>query len=46
METVPGWLIDAVAAAGIATAYAHHYDALIEQGVRHPETHEPSGAAR
>jgi hypothetical protein len=34
MEQVPNWLIDAVAAAGLATAYSHQYDALIEEGPR------------
>lgn len=34
MEQVPSWLIDAVAAAGLATVYAHQYDALIEEGPR------------
>ena len=34
MEQVPSWLIDAVAAAGLATAYADQYDALIEEGPR------------
>ena len=34
MEQVPNWLIDAVAAAGLATVYADQYDALIEQGPR------------
>ena len=37
MEQVPGWLIDAVAAAGLATVYADQYDALIEEGPRKAE---------
>ena len=44
MEAIPNWLIDAVAAAGLATAYAHQYDSLIEQGVRRVDA--PQEAAR
>lgn len=46
METVPGWLIDAVAAAGIATAYADQYDALIEQGARKSDAPSEAGTSR
>ena len=45
MDTVPNWLIDAVAAAGIATAYAHQYDVLVEQGVRKAEAPTEAGAS-
>jgi hypothetical protein len=45
METIPGWLVDAVAAAGLATAYAHHYDALIEEGVKKAEAPPQAGAS-
>ena len=41
MEQVPSWLIDAVAAAGLATVYADHYDALIEEGPRKAVTQAP-----
>ena len=39
MDQVPNWLIDAVAAAGLATAYADQYDALIEEGPRKAVDH-------
>ena len=46
MEAIPGWLIDAVAAAGLATAYADQYDTLIEQGVRRADApQEAAGPA-
>lgn len=44
METVPNWLIDAVAAAGIATAYADHFDARVELGACKAEAPPEAGA--
>ena len=32
-EAIPAWLIDAVAAAGLATAYADNFDTLVQHGV-------------
>ena len=42
MEQVPSWLIDAVAAAGLATAYANQFDSLIEVGPRKAEEPKPA----
>ena len=38
METIPGWLIDAVAAAGLATAYAEPFEPLAATVARKPES--------
>ena len=38
METIPGWLIDTVAAAGIATAWAEPFEPLASTVVRTPDS--------
>ena len=44
-EAIPAWLIDAVAAAGLATVYADQFDTLVEHGVRKAVVPSEAGAA-
>ena len=45
MDQMPSWLIDAVAAAGLATVYADEFDAIVELGPRKAEPPTPGSAA-
>jgi hypothetical protein len=45
MDTIPAWLIDAVAAAGLATVYADQFDTLVQYGVRITDAKLEAGAS-